>query len=434
MKARTTDETTATQVDHQTGVGQTTQLRDIPDTPLGERHGAPSALQYYQRLANNSPQAMKLAQRAEMQSPTVRPVERGSYKSFARQMRGDDAGGMNDNTQTVVQGVFAFRVNTEDYTINHTRYTRSSGKYLNGNSEHKHVTADSVKDELWTGMDGIRLDQFIQKLMDIVEVYLALPGVDLINAHVRSDNVDEDEVEGAVADAGAVAPLAVDDGLNEPMRENYDAFDRVHDSLSHHASNLFAWKEKFLAAVTARDKRASDAAAFNIQNLALELIENLDMFRDLMPLVNVVSGLQKRGSEREAKAFLKTGTISAKVGNENAALWAFFDFAAIAQLNEDAITESIPWIRIADLKKSVARNTGKAVAGVTNNDLQNAIAGIMLANHIKLTTLSYPAAARNSNFGNAENVRAMLDRNDSPIDRAIVTQYAVGGWDWYKST
>ncbi|MEN0037682.1 MAG: DUF4157 domain-containing protein [Cellvibrio sp.] len=327
-----------------------------------------------------------------------------------------------DDESSVIQGMFTFRVDTDDFTIKDPVYKRTFGKYLTGNSENKHVTADAVKDELWTGLEGLRIDAFAQKLLDIVEVYLALPGVDLIRAHV----LDEDE-------EGVNAPV-LDDGLNGPMRTNFAKFDEVHNELNHHASNVAAYKSKFLEGVNSddEDNDIKSAAAFRIQNTSLMLIKNLDDFRDLMPLVNVVSGLQKRGSEKEAKAFLKTGIANAKVASENQALWAFFDFAAIDEIAANPIKDAIPWINIDKLKQAVAGNTNKILVNVTRADINNALAGIMLANHIRLTRLSYPAAADRAGFGTRVDVFNKLEAKDSPVDRAVVAGYAVGGWDWYN--
>lgn len=325
---------------------------------------------------------------------------------------------------SVIQGMFTFRVDVDDFTIKDSIYKRTFGKYLTGNSENKHVTADAVKDELWTGLEGLRIDVFAQRLLDIVDEYLALPGVDLINAHVLDDG-DEDE--------GARAPVG-DDGLNGPMRTNFAKFDTVYNDLNHYASNVAAFKSNFLEGVKSDNEEndVKSAAAFKIQNTALLLIKNLDDFRDLMPLVNIVSGLQKRGSEKEAKAFLKTGTPNAKVSSENQALWAFFDFAAIDELAANPITDAIPWINIDKLKEAVAGNINRPILNVTRADLNNALAGIMLANHIKLTRLSYPAAANRAGFGTRLDVFTMLEAKDSPVDRGVVADYAVGGWDWYK--
>lgn len=329
----------------------------------------------------------------------------------------------------VIQGVFNFRVKPNDYTITKTRYSRTFGKYMNGNSEHKHVTADAVKDALWTGLEGLRIDEFASRLLDIVDAYMALPGVDLSRAHVLDETDDDSDAD----EANIRGDEDGNDRINGPMRTNYAEFEDVHTRLTREASKLSAWKSKFLEGVDAGSKEKKDAAAFNMQKLALDLIDSLDKFRDLMPLVNVISGLQKRGKEKEAKNFLKTGVAQGGIDSTDKALWAFFDFAAIDQLDgEEGIVDSIPWLDIAKLKTAVSGNTNKSIDAVTTDDMINALAGIMLANHIKLTTLSYPTQAQAANFGTEANVLAALNRYASAVDRATVAKYASGTWDWFK--
>jgi hypothetical protein len=223
----------------------------------------------------------------------------------------------------VVQGVFTFRVNTDNYTIIKTKYSRvQQTKYLTGNSEFKHVTADSVKDALWTGMEGMTLPAFGKRLMQISDEYLDLPGLELLEAHKL---FDEDN--------------PIFDGLNGAMVENSATFDKVMEDLPKQSSDLSAFIQTFELADKDGNVKDKNIASFFIQNKALELIETLDKFRDMMPLVNVVSGLQKGAHEKEAKKFLKDGTTSKNVKNNLDALWAFFDFAAI-----DAMTGKM-WMR-----------------------------------------------------------------------------------------
>lgn len=335
-----------------------------------------------------------------------------AFRSLKTQLKQSSAA---KHSSTVLQGVFLFVINTDDYTLENTQYFRVKGKFLTGNKEEKHVTADSVKDNLWTGMEGMTIMEFTERLLTIVDEYEHLPGLDLIHAHKLDD--DEDAVVA---------------GINGPMRENYKKFIQAWDEMSFHASQLRASADIFKNAQQKKDK---DAAAFHVQNSALVLIGNLDKFRDLMPLVNVISGLQKRGNEREAKAFLESGEATRHIDNANDALWAFFDFAAIDELGGNSLVglrDSVPWLDIAELTEPVMGNTGKQANQLTAQDYIDAVAGVMLANHIRLTRLSYPEQCRSSGFGSAENVRAKLNEYGSPVTRATVVNYATGGWDFFR--
>lgn len=349
---------------------------------------------------------------ASLQAKSVTTL--GGLKSPSVKMRLKQTPSVTHSTK-VLQGVFLFTINTDDYTLYNTNYFRVKGKYMTGNSEFKHVTADSVKDNLWTGMEGMPITQFVERLIMIADEYQELPGVDLAHAHKLEEDEDADVV-----------------GINGPMRENYKEFSTAWDQMSYYASNLGAFVDTFKKATEKRDK---DAIAFHIQNSALELITNLDKFRDLMPLVNVVSGLQKRGNEREAKSFLKDGKATKHIKSEKDALWAFFDFAAIDQLGGNSLNDlegSIPWLDVTKLKEPVMANTGKAEGALVAQDYIDAVAGVMLANHIRLTRLSYPLQAENSGFGTKVDIVNMLANNHSPVNYNLVADYATGSWDFFK--
>lgn len=321
----------------------------------------------------------------------------------------------------VIQGLFTFIVDTDNYTVTDSKYYRIQGnKFMTGNKQEKHVTADSLKDNMWTGMDGLGLVEFSNKLISMADRYQSLPGVDLTNAHKLSEEEDEDAVGG----------------LNQPMRENYAKFETVWNGLSRLSSELHTAADAFKRADNEKDK---NAAAFLIQNRALRLIASLEEFSDLMPLVNVVSTLQKGGHEREAKSFLATGKATKNVKDENQALWAFFDFAAITELSGGDTTNtfayirgSLPWLDTAKFTEAVADNKGVDVGALTVSDYTNALAGIMIANHIQLVQMSYPEAAARVNFGAQQNVLDALNAHDTPVDRAVVVAYAIGGWDYFK--
>lgn len=333
----------------------------------------------------------------------------------------------------VIQGLFTFSVDTDNYTVTDSKYFRIQGnKFMTGNKQEKHVTADSLKDNMWTGMDGLGLVAFSKKLMGMADRYQSLPGVDLVNAH----KLDEEEVDSEDEGTTTAPSTSTSGGVNQPMRENFAEFETVWDSLGYLSSQLHSVVEAFQRAGS---KMEQDAAAFHIQNRALKLIENLEKFSDLMPLVNVVSTLQKGGYEREAKSFLATGKATKNVKDENQALWAFFDFAAISELsggdidnNLAYIRSSLPWLDTDKLAEAVASNRGVDVGALTASDYTNALAGIMIANHIELVKMSYPDAAARVNFGNQQNVLDALNTHDTPVDRSVVVAYAIGGWDYYK--
>jgi hypothetical protein len=331
----------------------------------------------------------------------------------------------SQDNDDVVQGVFTFRVKTDDYTIVNTNYYRvQQTKYMTGNQEHKHVTADSVKDALWTGMEGMTLDAFGRRLMQISDEYLDLPGLEMLETHKL---FDEDNPINA--------------GLNQAMIENSATFDQVMADMPRLSSELNALIQTFELAHNQGNANSKNMAAFFIQNKALELIESMDKFRDMMPLVNVISGIQKGAHEREAKAFLKDGTTSVNVNNNLDALWAFFDFAAIEEMTGDtpgairrSIRDSLPWVNMLALenlateKVAIAEGVEPSETSINAQDILDTVAIMMLRNHIKLTKLSYPAAALASKFDSEENIRAQLVKHGSPVTRKTVAYFACNGW------
>lgn len=317
--------------------------------------------------------------------------------------------------QDIIQAVFIFSINPADYTVKDSKYFRIQGnKFMTGNKQEKHITADTIKDNLWTQFDGLTLDAFGEKVIDIANTYQNLPGMEIANIHKLSP---EDEN---------------DDGLNKAMIDNYGLFSDSWNNLSYHSSHLSAAVSTFKSAATKKDK---DAAAFLVQNYALALIRNIEEFSDLMPFVNMISTIQKGGNEREAKAFLKTGKKTKNVKNTNDALWAFFDFASIEELyGKDIIQnveDSLPWIDINKLADEIARREGLAPEELAPANIFEAIAGIMLGNHIRLIKLAYPTQTNGSPFGTPKNIALALKANgitDKMLDYKDVISYAIEGF------
>lgn len=316
----------------------------------------------------------------------------------------------------VIQGKFGFRVNIDTYTIVDASYHRVQGvKYLTGNKENKHVTADTVKDSLWAGTEGMGLVAFGKRLLHVVDEYMHLPGLVLLEAHKLHDDDSPNN-----------------DGLTEAMIDNYKALEKCMSDIPFEASTLNIALHKFESAALVDEK---NSAAFIFQNTALKLISSLEKFRDLMPLVNIVSGIQNPGREKEAKKFLKSGNPTKNVKNELDALWAFFDFAAISELiGEDkeqilhTLQDAQPWIDIDSFAILLCEKSGMEPQELDASDFINCVAGLMLGNHIKLIQLSYPNAAKKVNFDSFDNVMKALTKNDVPVDKEVVANIAAYGW------
>lgn len=348
---------------------------------------------------NQGPRARRMA--------SLQAIVNGRPTAGARQQ------GRKPGPSAVVQGVFTFLVNPDTYKIYNASYFRvQQTKYMTGSKEYKHVTADSVKDALFTGLEGLSLDAFAEKALELSNQYLHLPGLALVEAHKL---YEEDN------------PIYA--GLNESMIANFKEFEKVFGEIPYQSSNLSVALATFKSADT---KEAKDAAAFLTQNLTMLLLASLEKFRDLMPLVNIVSGLQSPGAEREAKAFLEQGKTSKNIKNELEALWAFFDFAAIEEISGGdtdetwkLISESLPWLNVDELFYPISSITGLEPHEMDTSDLVDYLAGLMLANHIRLTTLAYPEAAKNAEFDSEESVLWALNKHDSPVDRKQVAGYAI---------
>lgn len=192
---------------------------------------------------------------------------------------------------------------------------------MNGNMEGKHTTADTVKDNLWGNMDGLALDEFAKKLIEIAEEYKSLPGVDLVMTH-KLWKVEENPVEDEI-------PNALINNYNEFI----DAWHSLLDLTS--VDKVKEWKLKMNMFRNPKNLDEKDAAAFYLHFESNKLWNTLCQFRDLMPLVNLNSTLQKVGNEPAAKKFLKNKEKPAGIDNKTKAFWALFDFAAISQVATD---------------------------------------------------------------------------------------------------
>lgn len=318
------------------------------------------------------------------------------------------------STINTIQAVFIFTVNPENYKLYDTEYFRVQGnKFMTGNKQEKHITADSVKDNLWTQMEGLSLNEFGKKVLKIKDEYQELPGMELIYSHKLND---ED------------APIY--EGLNQAMVDNYKLFNEEWDALSYNGSNLTAAISVF---ESAKNKQEKDAAAFILQNYATIMIRNIERFSDLMPFVNMISTIQKGGNERDAKKFLKTGEKSKNITNTNDALWAFFDFGAIRELQEGEsilgnVSDSLPWINQNELADNIARRNGVEPSELSEADILEAVAGVMIGNHVRLIKLAYQKEAEDNDFGTEENITQILKANNIYINYADVASYAIYGF------
>ena len=215
---------------------------------------------------------------------------------------------------------------------------------------------------------------------------------------------------------------------NKSMREHYAEFEKLNNK---EIPALVVKLRKVLGQLpkTSGNTTTQQAAAFYLQNYATQLVNRLETYRDLMPLVNVIGRRETRGAEPEAKAFLATGKPSGGIESVDQAMWALFDFAAIDDLHGvnlkamgQSIRDSLPWVDTAQLwnlwRKWVAENKLKS-GKPTPADF---IAGLMLANHLRLVRLSYPKYAK---FGSFESVGSALQAEDSPVNRTVVAEMTV---------
>jgi len=323
----------------------------------------------------------------------------------------------------VAQRILSFEVNPADYKIVNAQYFRTQGtKFMTGNKDYKHVTADTVKDRVYNDIDGITLSELARRVVDVAATYGNLPGLALLESH-------RDFVESIDSDEEGEADMPQTDAIGQ----NFAEFGRIQEQLSESANLVHEYKHKF---DWAGGKMATDAAAFHLQNAITKTINLLEKFRDMMPLVNIVSGIQTGAHEREANAFLKTGKPSKNIKTENEALWAYFDFKAISEIADapsdgraekiisSQLNDSLPWLDLAKARVAAGELFNLQPVAVPMTLIANYIAALMIANHIQLTTLSFPQQAVRSGFGTAENIRAMLDKADAPVDRGWVTTQA----------
>ncbi|MEJ8546374.1 hypothetical protein [Brevibacillus borstelensis] len=316
------------------------------------------------------------------------------------------------NTDKVIQGSFTFNVDPHSMKIKDTKYDRVKGKFLTGNKEEKHTTADTVKKDMWVGLDGMDLGDFILRLFTIIDTYLNLPGMALLQAHVR-------KTEGNLGQ------------LNGPMNNNYDSLISSMEEMEKIKKDLGPVLDQYmqinLASAGPDLIGRKQQYAFLLLTQGTDLIRHMEAFRDLMPLVNVMSGAQVRGKEREARKTLRGGSS----GTELEALWDFFDFEAISEMmgsykNDDElygmIQDSIPWLDIDylyDYFHEFASHKGE----ITAKHLAHYIASLMLSNHIELIKLSYPEQARSANISDEKVMRDVLKARDVPADHDLLIYY-----------
>jgi hypothetical protein len=444
MKSPSTYEAAPAHVARQAGsVGHAAQSRTGPSGAIADRSAAAATLQRYQQLADNSRQAAQLKQPAAMMAarPSVACMHATQFQMNAPDLalqQGRDQpttlvkaaeAGVSEPApparmpSNVIQGKFGFRVDPDTYKIVDATYHRIQGaKYLTGNKENKHVTADAVKDSLWSGTEGMDLVAFGERLLHVSDEYLHLPGLELLETHKLHDVDNSDLGEDDIPDTA---------GLPDALVNNYNALDKYMEDIPYESNYLDVSLQKFKAATSVDEK---NSAAFIFQNTALKLISSLEKFRDLMPLVNIVSGIQNPGREREAKKFLNEGVATKNVKSEWEALWAFFDFAAISELvGEDkeqmleTLQDALPWISLDALTILVCQKNGAEPQELEALDYVNCVAGLMLGNHIKLIQLSYPDAAKKVNFDSYESVLEALNKNDVPVNRKTAAEFAFSG-------
>ncbi|GAA0364220.1 hypothetical protein [Bacillus horti] len=303
----------------------------------------------------------------------------------------------------VIQGKFTFNIDKDNLTVKDTEYVRDkSTKYLSSNKDYKHTTADSVKQDMWRGMNGMPITDFCQKLIGICEQYLELPGMNLLDAHPLT-HFKPEEIE----------PMS-----SSILVENFELFTKVTTTMKKLMDDLQPYPAIDLANLEESKRKE---AAFDMWSISTDLIRSMEAFRDLMPLVNVVAGIQKRGQEKEALEILH----GKRIGTNLEALWLLFDFEAIDDMisemeNEDeietAISDSIPWLEIEFLKPQmdyfrIPFNPENAV---------NYIAATMLGNHIKLVKISYPEAANEANIEDKDVMMNVLTKKKVSINKELV--------------
>ncbi|GAA0371679.1 hypothetical protein [Bacillus horti] len=300
----------------------------------------------------------------------------------------------------VIQRKFTFNIDKENLTVKDAEYVRDKGtKYLSSNKDYKHTTADSVKQDMWLGMNGMHITDFCKRLIEICDQYTELPGMNLLDAHPLT-HAEPAEIP-----------------MNLILAENFDLFTDSKASIEKLSNELRPYITEF----NTLDVSERKVAAFNMWSISTDLIRSMEAFRDLMPLVNVVSGIQKRGQEKEALEILHGKRSGTKLN----ALWLLFDFAAINEMisemeNEDeikeAISDAIPWLEIELLKSHM----DFLEMPFTPENIVNYIAATMLGNHINLVKISYPEAATEANIEDKTVMMDVLNQNDVAINKELV--------------
>jgi uncharacterized protein (DUF1786 family) len=114
-------------------------------------------------------------------------------------------------------------------------------------------------------------------------------------------------------------------------------------------------------------------------------------------------------------------------------LWAYFDFAAISEIadtenNDEDVGEQIvaalPWLDLKRARAVAAEVFNTTSDNVTDKQIADYVAALMIANHIKLVMISYPDATAQAEIWKGANIKQVLDKHQVPVDRDWVANYA----------
>ncbi|MGH1334679.1 MAG: DUF4157 domain-containing protein [Aureispira sp.] len=252
------------------------------------------------------------------------------------------------------QGPLSFNIDPNTYKIVDPIYRRNTqNSFLIGNKQGKHVTADSIRDNMWMRIATNKtLAEFARGAIDLATLYQNLPSVDLLDHHLLKNESEEEQEE-------------------HPLYPPYADFKLIKDNLV----NVIADVTASLNGLE-NDATKQFQLLYHVQDLAAEL----ETFMDLIPLVNLDSTIQNRGKEVEARKFLGKGKASGGIDSTNKALWAFFDRAAIDEFYTsqknflEKGNSSLPWLDHEEFLK---------------NNKREVIFGKMIGNHIRIAEVAY---------------------------------------------